>query len=85
VELLMKDITKHETQGLGPAAVKNYAKHLPQFIALKASRVRGFSTHPCREPSLHTLVDRGFTTLLHTLVDRGFTTLLHTLVEKLVL
>ena len=71
----MKDIAKHETQGMGPAAVKNYARHLPQFIALKESRVRNFSTPPCREPSLHILVDRVhypfYTPFLHPLVDRG--------------
>ena len=38
VELLVKDISKHETHGLAPAAIKNYAKHLPQFIALKVFR-----------------------------------------------
>ena len=49
VELLMKDIGKHETHGLDTRAIKDYSKHLPEFIALKVLRVRNFSTPPCSE------------------------------------
>ena len=45
----MKDIGKHETHGLDTRAIKDYSKHLPEFIALKVLRVRNFSTPPCSE------------------------------------
>ena len=40
VELLAKEISRHETHGLASLAIKNYAKHLPQYIALQVFRVR---------------------------------------------
>ena len=40
VELLAKDISRHETHGLSARSVKSYAEHLPQFNALKVFRVK---------------------------------------------
>ena len=40
VELLAKDISRHETHGLSARSIKSYAEHLPQFNALKVFRVK---------------------------------------------